>query len=135
MSNEQLEKVVKAEFAAAMSENGPFGLWINSLWPSHLAEPLSFKKATFLTLLQRLIEDGHVVLFVPNGVPRQVRSQAGFDAIWAVPPAEMIRFIEDHWPTQVTDDNDPELNTFWYDPARCPGLGWVDPETGEIVAS
>lgn len=135
MMNSIINASIDSETKEVVGSNGVFGLWMNALWPSHL--PLSFedKKKVYLGVLTKLLEERKVILIVPNGVELITRQQACFDMIWDIPIPDMMRFIERQWPTDITDENNPEFGYYWYDPARCPGLGWVDPDDGSIIAS
>nr|WP_315379867.1 hypothetical protein [uncultured Sphingomonas sp.] len=126
--------IIERAYAECLNpEVSPFGLWINALYGVVDIPELTLaeRKEAFLGLVQKLLDNGKIVLFVPNGVELKARVQGGADFIWDVSHQEMIAFLRRNWP-----DGDPQDEVlFFYDPARCPGVGWVDPETGEIVAS
>lgn len=118
-------------------EEWPFGLWINALYGVVDVPELNLveRKEAFLGLAQKLLDDGKIVFFIPNGVALKARVQGGADSIWDVSHQEMIAFVRRNWPDGDPNSPGPEEIPFFYDPARCPGIGWVDPETGEVVAS
>lgn len=135
LTQEQLEALVEEEIRELRAHREAFGLWINALWPSDLKGGFEDKKRYFLLLLRRLLDEGMVVLFLPNKGEPKWRTQNGEDYVWDVPHEEMIGFIDEHFPRGIERDNDLRLTDYWYDPDWCPGLGWVHPETGQIVAS
>ena len=122
-----------------------FGCWINALWGfvAVYNEEFEFieQKEAFFILLRRLLSEGRVVLFPPIALSNEdgrpstpCRSYGGFKYVWAISPAEMIGYLRAHWPQEASDANDGALNAYWYS-EQCPQIGWIDKETGEIVAS
>jgi hypothetical protein len=55
------------------------------------------------------------------------------EELWDETSENIIAYIKDIFPKDITNENDTRLTDFWYD--TCPEIGWVDQETGEIVAS
>jgi hypothetical protein len=136
MTIDDIEQLVATKYKIiADKEEGVFGLWIHGCWDWFPELTIDEQKEAFLILLKRLLDEGKAVLFLPNGVEPIYRSQAGVDYIWDIPHEEMIKFMRKNWPQDVVDEDDINLTHFWYIPDRCPGIGWVDQETGKIVAS
>jgi hypothetical protein len=135
MNYTRILAAINAEYAEICSYNGAFGRWIIGLWGWFPELTIDEQKEAFLILLKRLLDEGKAVLFLPYGVEPKWRSQAGRDDIWDIPHEEMIEFIRRNWPENVKDIHDSDLNIFWYSTDLCPCIGWVDQETGKIVAS
>ena len=95
---------------------------------------------TFFARLLEWLETGEGAVFAPHmydfpgywTVP--CRSVGEFRNIWAIPYDQMMDYMRTHWPKEATDANDLVLNDYWYGD-YCPRIGWIDEETGEIVAS
>ena len=121
-------------------DDGVFGYWISALWSWFPELSFDEQKEAFLLLLSRLLDDGKVVLFVPAklspdlSIPRlEWQGWDGID-IWGIPHEEQIAHIRTHWPADAAGVEDSIMTDFWYD-GICPWIGWVHPETGEIIAS
>jgi hypothetical protein len=119
--------------------DGAFGQWINGLWGWFPELSLDEQKEAFLILLKRLLDEGKIVLFVPTVMQQSdeinaERSYREWDHIWNISNEQMIAHIRNTWPCNITDEHDSELNLYWY-MGVCPEIGWIHPETGELVAS
>jgi hypothetical protein len=139
MSLTHINSAVDNEFAEICSIDGAFGRWIIGLWGWFPELTFEDQKEAFLILLKRLLDEGKVFLFVPhmmtyNKIETPVRSYREYDGIWDISHEAMIDYIRNNWPNDVTDENDEKLISFWYD-GVCPWIGWIDPETGNVVAS
>ena len=131
---------------------GPFGSWIDGLFSAVTPpyEPqfpvLSFdeQKELFFQLLERLLREGRVILIPPvelnyhlDGTPGEdakMRTQYGDSRIWDEDPKDMVDYIRKTIPTEAVHEDDLVLHLYWYSTA-CPHIGWIHPETGELVFS
>lgn len=135
MTDLEIDALAVSEADRVMKPDGAFGFWINALWPEQLDLAYHDKKKLFISLLKHLLDQGNVVLLIPDGVELITRSQGGNEFVWDLNVNEMIDFIEDHWPDDVHDEKDERLLNFWYDSFSCPGIGWIDPVDGAVIAS
>jgi len=122
-------------------DNGPFGLWVNGLFSvvpgSGYFEEFHEKKEAFFYLLERLLEEGRVVLDVPGDIEyssTKVRAQDGYTDIWDESVEVMVSYMRKTFPADAQHEYDSVLTDYWYS-AACPHIGWVHPETGELVFS
>ncbi len=121
--------------------NQAFGCWMISLFGWFPDQTFDEQKAYFLDLLERLLNEGRIVLFPPYRYKREdggfnatCKSLYGRDDIWDVSSEEVIDYFKEVWPKEARHMHDSSLNLFWY-LSDCPGLGWVDEENKAIVAS
>jgi len=132
----------------ASDETGP--------WNAHL--DFEGQKEAFFHLLQKWLAEKKIHLLPPTeyviwNCPEEeksflfsVRGEPQYGSfsvptkkikgytIWSIPHEEMILYIRDHWPKDVTDENDLKLIDFFYG-SYCPNIIWVDSENGNLVAS
>lgn len=143
MSNRAIYKTVDEAYHGATDEyDGAFGQWLSGLWGWTPTLPIQQQREIFFALLERLLREGKVVLSPPEEFWREelgayeapMRPAENFIGIWDVPIEEQIFYIREHFPKDVTDVNDKEI-VFYFHGNYCPRIGWVHPETGEIVAS
>ena len=123
-------------------ETGCYDQWVNCSfdgiirnYPGHSMEEY---RDAFIGLLERWLKEGCICLFAPRVLMRpdgtfdtKVRTVPGYWKLWDVPHDEMIAWIRDKWPEDITRLYDPILTSFFYD-GLCPAIGWYNPETGEI---
>jgi hypothetical protein len=139
-----LDKYVNDSYRLSLDEC--FGTWIhNGVWQSD--ESLTFKenKEVFFLTLKKLLDDNKVVFFPPEPNSKikiykycsngEYYADSGEyeEELWDETSENIIAYIKDIFPKDITNENDMRLTDFWYD--TCPEIGWVDQETGEIVAS
>ena len=103
------------------------------------------QKESFFYLLKKLLDDNKVVFFPPEPNSKikiykycsngEYYADSGEyeEELWDETSENIIAYIKDIFPKDITNENDTRLTDFWYD--TCPEIGWVDQETGEIVAS
>lgn len=142
-------------------EASPFGLWIRALFsvPAWLAAELPFsqQKEAFFLILTRLLSEKKVVLTTPpcldesepgywivadgytqhepqRRADRTDETEPNRFWVWDVPIERQIEYIRSAFPKDVADEDDSELNLFWY-MEKCPRIGWIHPETGVLFAS
>lgn len=132
MTKDQLQSLINDRYEEILECS--FGQWIRSLWAWFPDLSYEDQKEAFLLLLQRLMQENKVFLFMPRDVPEVVRSEGPYWDIWDIPINEMIDHIRKVWPADVKDEDDEDLLVFWYE-GDCPNIGWIDPETRAIVAS
>jgi len=148
-SDQLLEKLVAR---CSDLSRGPFGSWINGLFiavtppydPQYPILSFDEQKELFFRLLERLLREGRVVLIPPLDVSRypdgrrresiKRRVQDGDDRIWDEDPKIMVEYIRKTIPAEAVHEDDLVLHLYWYSSA-CPHIGWVHPETGELVFS
>lgn len=138
----------------AVPYEGPFGLWINSLFsvmslsPPYLPRKLSFseQKEAFFLVLERLLREGKIVLLPPWNIEKEapVRKMVQWryhgdktDAdiwVWDIPIEGQIAYFRQVFPADAEEPNDSDLNLFWY-MGDSPLIGWVSPENGKIICS
>lgn len=123
-----------------------FATWIHGLfWFDHL--DFDDRVEAFLLLLKRLIDEKKVVAFPPEEYLKNGEwsvscktMKNGYDKendlthVWDTTSSEVVEYIRKHWPKNVSHEDDLELNDFWYG-MKCPRIGWIHPETGEVFAS
>lgn len=122
--------------------DGAFGQWIDGLWGWTPSLSMAEQKKIFFLLVERLLREGKVILSPPEefwnkelGVYNTpMRPVENFIGIWDIPIEDQIAYIRDHFPEETIDFFDEEVSLFFYD-KYCPRIGWVNPETGKIVAS
>lgn len=129
---ENIEKII----------NGCFGLWISSIF-SAVCEwnpELSFeeKKEEFFLILEYLLEKKKIKFIKPGADcyisiknPKPSLSIENPDSHWSASTHEIISNLKEKWPANVTDENDIDLNFYFYE---IPGIIWIG-ENGELVAS
>ncbi|MCR4941585.1 MAG: hypothetical protein K5978_02165 [Campylobacter sp.] len=136
----------------AYDEN--FGCFVDSLyyWGEELSEKnwdkkISYEKNAeiFLAVFKGLIDKGLILAITPdcfydkktktyNTTIKKIAREK--DAFWDVSSDEMIEYIRSVFPDNLRwlrggKDSDDEIYAqFWY--IDCPGIRWVDKETGEI---
>ncbi len=120
-----------------------FGTWIDKLFGGaeywNNSNTFYKQKESFFYLLKKLLDDGKVVFFPPekNSKIRLYKyisdGEEYEEELWDETPENIILYIKDIFPKNVTDENDLKLNDFWY--SACPEIGWIDQDTREIVAS
>jgi len=148
-SSDLLEELV---FRCSDLSRGPFGSWINGLFstvtppydPQYPILRFDEQKELFFQLLERLLSEGRVVLIPPLDISRysdgrrresiKRRVQDGDDRIWDEDPRIMVEYMRKTFPADAVHEDDLVLNDYWYSTA-CPQIGWVHPETGELVFS
>lgn len=121
--------------------NSSFGLWITSLFSaiSGWNRGISFEeqKEAFFWLLEFLLESGKIKFIAPgadcyispsNPNPRFTIHDR--DAQWQASASEIIGYLRERWPANVSEENDPILLTYFYE---LPGVIWVS-QNGDLVA-
>lgn len=53
------------------------------------------------------------------------------DMQWEEVPKDIIAYLRDNWPGRASDENDPELLTYFY---NLPAIVWIK-EDGSLLAS
>ncbi|VVH63342.1 hypothetical protein BSPWISOX_2390 [uncultured Gammaproteobacteria bacterium] len=121
-----------------------FGYWIG-FWYGDESFTLEETKELFFLTLKKLLDDNKVVFFPPEPNSKikiykycsngEYYADSGEyeEELWDETSENIIAYIKDIFPKDITNENDMRLTDFWYD--TCPEIGWVDQETGEIVAS
>lgn len=134
-----LTKYIEESYKDSLDEG--FGLWIhNGLWGSYDGLTFSEQKELFFLTLKKLLDDDLVVLFHPDS-PLNMTQKDMKKWIWDKPNEDVVQYIRDIFPQDVKDENDDKLTNFWYGFApynlstACPRIGWINQDTGEIVAS
>jgi hypothetical protein len=54
--------------------------------------------------------------------------------VWDIPNEEIIQYMRDTFPKNVSDENDDKVCDFWFS-EDCPQIAWIDQKTGEIFGS
>lgn len=129
-------KSIQMEFSDTVYKN-ILGLWINAVFgvllPIDDKVKLSFEeeKEVFFILLEKLTDENKIV-FLDSRIAFDNNIKLK-DKVWNKSPYEVIQYIKDVFPRSALDENDDELNLFWYD--TCPPIAWVHPKTGELISS
>ena len=126
-----------------------YGAWISTLFGDaeywNDSNTYNKQKESFFYLLKKLLDDNKVVFFPPepNSKIKKYKYYSNGEyyadsgeyeeELWDETSENIIAYIKDIFPKDITDENDMRLTDFWYD--ICPEIGWVDQKTGEIVAS
>lgn len=134
-----IEKIVKKEYNEWIEIC--FGNWIHCLFLRG-DNKLFFheQKEVFFLTLKKLLDDGKVVIFHPDS-PVNMTQEDVQKWIWDQSSEDIVQYIRDIFPQDIKDENDDMLTNFWYGFApynsstSCPRIGWIDQDTGELVAS
>ncbi|CAC9498971.1 hypothetical protein [uncultured Gammaproteobacteria bacterium] len=134
-----LDKYINDNYKLSLDE--AFGYWIhNGIWYGD--ESLTFEetKEVFFLTLKKLLDDNKVVLCPPitlkNAPVRNQYNKKGvleWVVVWDIQNEEIIQYMRDAFPKNVSDENDGKVYDFWFS-EDCPQIGWVDQKTGEIVS-
>jgi hypothetical protein len=140
-----LDKYVNDNYKLSLDEG--FGTWIhNGVWYGD--ESLTFEEAkeVFFLTLKKLLDDEQVILSPPTKLhtppvkfldpyPKShiKHGQYKWD-VWDIPNEEIIQYMRDTFPKNVSDENDDKVCDFWFS-EDCPQIAWIDQETGEIFGS
>lgn len=140
MSKREAYRTVSEAYQGALDyDDGAFGQWIDGLWGWTPALGIEEQKENFFLLLEYLLREGKVVLDIPNDIEEgsslcKMRQQADWNDVWNIPIEDQIAYIKKHFPKDLTDPDDLKITDFFFGD-YCPRIGWVYPETGEIIAS
>jgi hypothetical protein len=121
--------------------NDSFGLWISSLFSaiSGRNPEISFEdhKESFFWLIAHLLTTGKIKFIAPGAdcyiSPSNLNPRFTIhdtDAHWQASPREIINYLRGRWPSNASQENDPDLLVYFYE---IPSVIWVS-ETGELVA-
>lgn len=145
MDIDKINKAVNEEFEDVLDVC--FGNWIHGIFGGyeklHIFEE---EKEAFFILLKKLVDENKIVIFPPEkyyinnesySVPTM--QQRDPDTVrpyvyWNESSDIILKYMRSVFPSNVTDENDEELNDFWYG-NDCVRIGWVDSDTGHITAS
>ncbi|CAC9427891.1 hypothetical protein [uncultured Gammaproteobacteria bacterium] len=116
-----------------------FGTWIG-FWYGDKNLTFEETKEVFFLTLKKLLDDNKVVLCPPialkNAPVRNQYNKKGvleWVVVWDIQNEEIIQYMRDAFPKNVSDENDGKVYDFWFS-EDCPQIGWVDQKTGEIVS-
>jgi len=121
----------------------PFGQWMIGLWPPLPVLKRTFElndqKEAFFLMLERLLRDERIVLAIPGSIGEdtllcQSREQGGWSDVWTIPLDNQLEHVISHFPQDAASVDDQKIADFFYG-TQCPIVGWVDPETREIMSS
>ena len=129
----QLDLLIQQDLQWIEDREGPFCLWIDALWPSHLDIPFNDKREVFFHLLRVLLDSGKVYLAQPADAPFGERRVLNAD-VWAAPHDYITEYVRQHLPKDLIDHDDMALTDFWYD-IHCPRLLWYDPDDNSLYQS
>lgn len=120
--------------------NSSFGSWVTSLFSaiSEWNHGISFmeQKEEFFWLLEFLLKNGKIKFIAPGADcyvspsnPNPRFTIYDHEAQWQASTSEIINYFRNHWPPDVSEENDPNLLTYFYE---MPGIIWVD-QNGDLV--
>ena len=116
LSQEKIEEILKG---------GCFGGWITAFWQDIVYALPNFSfpehKEAFFWLLEKLLREGKVA-FSPPSDPLCKKGRR-----WDAPVEEIIEYLRKSWPETAKDENDSDLNLYFY---TIPSIAWLG-EDGE----
>lgn len=119
-----------------------FGLWITSLFYAIKSwnPALSFEehKEAFFWMVQTLLEEARIKFIAPGAdcyiLPQHPHPRLTIqdsEAHWRDSAASIICFLRERWPSNARDENDIDLNIYFY---SIPAVIWIG-DDGTLVAS
>ncbi|WP_017327102.1 hypothetical protein [Synechococcus sp. PCC 7336] len=105
-----------------------FGMWITALFGNIPAynPGISFgdQKEVFFYILKKLLDEKKIYFEDP-------KSKFGSRIIWDEDTSTIIQYLLDRWPKSAKDENDVDLNTYFYE---IPVILWVG-DNGRLYSS
>ncbi|QBH98406.1 hypothetical protein EKN56_19610 [Limnobaculum zhutongyuii] len=105
------------------------GLWLSGLFGSTIGwnpdHALSTYKNMFFNIIKVLLDDGAVRFCRPDD-PLGKK-----EPYWKTDSDTIINYLQENWPDNVTDENDEELNMYFYE---MPAILWRD-DSGKYIGS
>ncbi|MCP3022871.1 hypothetical protein [Cupriavidus basilensis] len=119
-----------------------FGLWISSLFSAIGGRNPGFsfdeQRDAFFWLIEDLLVKGRIKFispgadcYVSQGNPEPKLTIDDPASHWKASPKEIVDFLREKWPVNVSSENDVDLTMYFYE---VPGLIWVASD-GSLVAS
>lgn len=126
--------------------NDQLGNWIDGIfWTYYDLKTFEEEKEAFFILLKKLIDEQKIVIFPPEkywikntySVPTKAIQDANYPELlyfWDECSETIVNYMRSVFPPNIINENDMELYDFWYG-NDCVRIGWINHETGEVVAS
>jgi hypothetical protein len=83
-------------------------------------------KQKFFETLQNFLKEGKIAFKLNShvkGHTEQKQKSEGGETLWNAPPSEIVKYIENIFPSQITDEDDIELLIFFL--SECPQMVWI----------
>ncbi|WP_146093469.1 hypothetical protein [Xanthomonas pisi] len=119
-----------------------FGLSLSALFSSIEGQypELNFykRKEIFFAAIEKLLDQGKIKFIAPGADcyispmnPSPELSIENTEAHWNESTDNIIKYLKERWPKDAVDDNDEELNIYFYE---VPSVIWID-EFGNYFSS
>lgn len=103
-----------------------FGLWLSGLFSAiggnNPTMPFEERRRAFFDLLRLWLRKNKIAFCNPSDP---------LNAIWEADAETIVSYLESHWPSDANDENDPDLNIYFYE---MPAILWVE-DDGQLIGS
>jgi hypothetical protein len=83
-------------------------------------------KQAFFEILQNFLKEGKIAFKLNSHVKEYVeqkQKKEGRETLWDAPSNEIVQYIQNIFPSQITDEDDIELLIFFL--SECPQMVWI----------
>ncbi|MGS0604597.1 hypothetical protein WMO32_21870 [Xanthomonas oryzae pv. oryzicola] len=119
-----------------------FGLSLSALFSSVEGQYPDFgfyqRKEIFFVAVEKLLKEGKIKFIAPGAdcyvSPQRPSPELSIEntkAHWNESADKIIKYLKERWPKDAADDNDDELNIYFYE---VPSVIWID-EFGNYFSS
>lgn len=99
-----------------------FGHWLSGLFSAiggnNPEMPFMERKSAFFELVRLWLRNGKIVFCDPSDP---------LNTVWKADADTIVGYLESHWPNDARDDDDPDLNLYFYE---MPAILWVGDDGG-----
>jgi hypothetical protein len=83
-------------------------------------------KQKFFEILEKFLREGKIAFKLNSqikGYAEQKQKTEGRETLWDAPPSEIVKYIQNIFPSQIIDEDDIELLIFFL--SECPQMVWI----------